>query len=230
MADLLVQSPSDFGINIASGRSLRVLELGAGTGLVGLTVGKMLQAQGVSAEIVCTDFHPAVLSNLRNNVTSNFVEGDSAVSMSVHALDWSTFAAASPPPLLAPFDHPFDVVLGADIVYELEHARWIRSCVATLLRMTPTETTASLASSDPRLRPQLHLVIPLRATHAAESHSVEEVFPLAFDVHGGTESSPDGGPFRSALGIVAKETLACEDFARGGGGEVEYVHYTISWI
>lgn len=232
MADMIVQAPLDFGIQVISGRPLRILELGAGTGLVGLAVGKMLVAQGASTEIVATDFHPAILKNLRNNAAANFSDDDSsAVSMSVHPLDWSKFAESSPPPLAAPFDRPFDIVLGADIIYELEHAKWIKCTVEALLRTPPVETVEALTSpSGPQPHPQFHLVIPLRATHAAESRSVEEVFPLASEVRGGTESPPEGEPVQRTLGIVAKEVVACEDLARGGGSEVEYVHYTFAWI
>ncbi|GJE89696.1 hypothetical protein PsYK624_058020 [Phanerochaete sordida] len=230
MADLLVQSPSAFGVRPAAGRPLRILELGAGTGLVGLALGRALERQGTRAELVATDYHPTVLANLRANVALNFPAGGAApVAVSVHALDWAAFAAPDAPAGVPPFDVPFDVVLGADIIYELEHARWIKCVVAALLRAPPPEAVVALAAP-PAPAPQFHLVLPLRATHAAESASVEQVFPCAADVRAGTESPAEGEPARRELGIVAKEVVVCEDWARGGGADVEYVHYTISWI
>ncbi|TFL06381.1 hypothetical protein BDV98DRAFT_559316 [Pterulicium gracile] len=56
----------------------------------------------------------------------------------------------------------FDVVVGADIIYEAEHARWIRECLIRLLKPGA----------------EFHLVIPLRKTHAVECETVERVFGL----------------------------------------------------
>lgn len=231
MADLIVQSPSEFAIGSVPGRPLRVLELGAGTGLVGITVGKVLELRGTIAETIMTDFHPAVLENLRKNVTKNFGAPDSTVQMSVHPLDWSKVASSCSQQLEGPFDRPFDLILGADIVYELEHARWIKSCVEKLLRVPPAEGMGALISSSlSPPNPEFHLVMPQRSTHAAGSQTVEEVFPSASFVRDGTESPPEGGKVQRTLAIIAKEVVMCEDFARGSDNEVEYVHFTIVWV
>ena len=106
-------------------------------------------------------------------------------------------AALSPPPLNA----PFDLIIGADIIYERLHARWVRSCVEQLLRKPYTppvhvdvELTSSFGAAritqhatppieDPPDAPALfHLIIPLRGTHASETQSVEEVFTTVADV------------------------------------------------
>lgn len=97
---------------------LRVLELGAGTGLLSIATVLTLDCMGVDAEIVATDYHPAVLQNLMRNVQTN------NVSVQIESLDWSR-----PPPL-----EPYDVILAADVVYHPEHAKWIKSCVEKALK------------------------------------------------------------------------------------------------
>ncbi|KAI0251189.1 hypothetical protein BJV78DRAFT_1347134 [Lactifluus subvellereus] len=177
LAEMIAEAPSRFGLCDGGGggphRSasagagaamvLRVLELGAGTGLVSLTAGN----------IVASDFHPLALENLRSNIENNnnsFSSSDSAaaaaaatrgdVSISAHFLDWEE--AADPAHVLgAPFDAPFDEAFGADVVYEPDHAAWINACLKRLLRLTG----------------RFHLVIPLREGFARELASVERVFP-----------------------------------------------------
>ncbi|EPS98127.1 hypothetical protein FOMPIDRAFT_1127072 [Fomitopsis schrenkii] len=207
LAEMLVEDPAAFGFSPAA-THLRVLELGAGTGLVSVALGKLL---GVRASIVATDFHPSVLANLQNNVTANFAAAaaDSAPSVSAHFLDWAKFPALSDPP--APFEEPFDHIFGADIIYEAEHALWIKNCVEKLLRL-PTP-------SNPR--PAFHLVIPLRPTHTLESSTAEEVFP-PIETRDAAEM----------LLTLSKNVILCEANgnvrARSGTSEeVEYVHYVI---
>lgn len=102
---------------------------------------------------------------------------------------------------------PFDLIIGADIIYEHMHARWVRSCVERFLRKptrplsradhivirppvaaVPAPGTSSASEPLPSLTDQhpsialFHLVIPLRHTHAVESRSVEEVFLPARDI------------------------------------------------
>jgi predicted nicotinamide N-methyase len=201
-----------------TGLGTRVLELGAGTGLVSLTVGRILeksyerddsQRGGV---IVASDFHPTALENLRLNIQRNFpLEEDGTdsepghdLSISAHFLDWED-AADPTRALQAPFDEPFDEVFGADIVYELEHAMWIKACLTRVLRLTG----------------RFHLVIPLRERFARESATVERVFPRVEDMLTVTEVGP-------TLCITQKEGITCEAWP-DGKGEVEYVHYTIQW-
>ena len=223
LADMIVNSPHDFGLQLSSKirTPLRILELGAGTGLVGLAVAKLLASSKTPSELVLTDFHPSVLDNLRQNVASNAPSSQSPVSMSVHSLDWSEFPSSrSHDP---PFDRVFDTLYGADIIYELEHAQWIKSCVELLLRK-PT------SSDEAAEQPCFHLVIPLRSTHAAESHTVEEVFPFAPSVRPALESPGPEAPVPRTLAIVAKEAIVCGDIWSDGSREVEYVHYTIAWV
>ncbi|KAG2141036.1 S-adenosyl-L-methionine-dependent methyltransferase [Suillus clintonianus] len=97
---------------------LRILELGAGTGLLSIAAARLLDRMGVNATIVATDYHSAVLHNLLQNVQTN------NVSVQIESLDWSR-----PPPL-----EPYDVILAADVVYHPEHAKWIKDCVEKALQ------------------------------------------------------------------------------------------------
>ncbi|KAF8479895.1 hypothetical protein JB92DRAFT_3042784 [Gautieria morchelliformis] len=116
-----------------------------------------------------------------------------------------TSATPSSTSSIAPqLDIPFDVIIGADIIYEHSHALWVRACVERFLRK-PTrpssqtdeytiqapatapghsyQSDTSPLGTDQRPIPALfHLIIPLRRTHAVESRSVEEVFRLAADM------------------------------------------------
>ena len=210
--------------------AIRVLELGAGTGLVSLTIATILETTRTCgccdnfrrrAEIVASDFYPLALENLRLNIQRNFAstkrsrdhDSDSAaqsghnLSISAHFLNWEEEATAAADPawaLKSPFDVPFDEVFGADIVYELEHAAWINACLRRFLGLTG----------------RFHLVIPLREGFERESATIERVFPRVEDMHRVMEAGP-------TLCITQREDITCE--GPDGKGEVKYVHYTIQW-
>ena len=125
LAERLCADPGKF--NLDGGEGSRVLELGAGTGLLSITLARIVASGQVRTPrpfIVATDFHPDVLANLQRNVDTN---GDTE-SILVREFDWS-----QPNIGVAPFDRPFDVILAADVVYEPSHASWIASCVTQLL-------------------------------------------------------------------------------------------------
>lgn len=224
LSEMIVDSPTTFGLDysVFARGPVRVLELGAGTGLVSLTVGGILKGywDGGSNDscgtVVATDFHPSVLQNLTTNAAFNLATWPEhcPVSVSAHHLDWSNLPSTPFPP----FDQPFDIIFGADIVYEIEHASWIRSTVEHFLRKP--ETTSDM--------PQFHLMIPIRPTHATESQAVEKVFPFAPDPEVQTSSSSPAG-----LCIVRKEVILCEVHSsmrlRSTHGDlVEYVLYAIA--
>lgn len=128
LAERLCASPENYNLDPSTrGGGLRVLELGAGTGLLSITAARVLargQVRSPPPFIVATDFHPDVLANLQRNVDSN----DDTQGILVRELDWSQPNSSS-----APFDQPFDVILAADVVYEPSHASWIANCVSKLL-------------------------------------------------------------------------------------------------
>ncbi|PTB63217.1 hypothetical protein BBK36DRAFT_1183256 [Trichoderma citrinoviride] len=109
------------------GSTTRVVELGAGTGLVSLVLASVLSSIAASQpSIVATDYHPAVLKNLQRNAASHHKPGSTALVQVAH-LDWC--APTREPPL----DVPADMIVAADVVYAAEHARWLRQCAAYLL-------------------------------------------------------------------------------------------------
>ncbi|KAI8985644.1 hypothetical protein BD414DRAFT_488762 [Trametes punicea] len=227
LAEMVVESPERFGLLQDSiGRGLRILELGAGTGLVSLALAKLLSvishSQATSKPtVVATDYHPEVLNNLAYNIKANFSEDPNlGISISAHSLDWSLFsdAAADLTTLVAPLDAPFDIIFGADIIYEPAHARWIRKTVSLLLR----RPVGSGAPSD-HAEPRFHLLIPLRPTHVSESRTVEEVFPKVPNIS--TPRSRDS----MELCILDVESILCEAEDRRAGAEVEYLYYAIGW-
>lgn len=216
LAEMIVDHPRQFGFyqhHAESSSTFRCLELGAGTGLVSLTVTKMMQKSmkknTTKLEVVATDYYPSVLTNLERNVYSNFPESPPSASVPIltRALDWSTFSSQTNHDPV--FETPFDLILGADIIYESQHALWIKSCLTKLLRK-PSSTTPS------NISPTFHLVIPLRATHIAESNTIEQVFPL--NNHNSTE-----------LVINHKEIIICDAESGREGEDVEYAYYKIGW-
>jgi SAM-dependent methyltransferase len=201
--------------------ALRVLELGAGTGLVSLALAKLLESSSDwmnhRTEIIATDFYPPVLENLQNNIAANSETADNEhpqplVSVVSHFLDWKMFSATvdTPP---APFDLPFDLILGADIIYEAEHAFWIKGCLSRLLRRRQVSQADQGGI--------FHLVIPLRHTHQAESSTIAHAFP---DIQ-------TSGPSHCVeeLCILLTEVIVCDTYEDDHEDDIEYVYYRIGW-
>ena len=226
LAEMITGDPQRFGLLCLSDwrKDLRILELGAGTGLVSLTVGKLiehapLREEAPVVDILVTDYYPSVLANLESNVQSNFPASSiseqfgKTICISTHRLDWSLFTTTSPPS--SPFHEPFDIVLGSDIIYEARHASWIKSCLETLLRKpTPNQSGPS---------PLFHLVIPLRSTHSVESGTVEKIFPRVEGV-----ACQEGENLE--LRILSKETFFCDAGDGLGVDQIEYAYYVVGWF
>ncbi|KAG8952489.1 hypothetical protein FRC04_004549 [Tulasnella sp. 424] len=222
LAQKMVQSPAAFGLQQrSSGEELRILELGAGTGVLSMVMAKLFTSD--EAQVVATDYHPAVLDNLRANVSGNF---EGALSSSSHQaptilpLDWrhlhciASTCAISDAKQEAPFDTPFDVILGADIIYEPEHALWIKSSVELLLKRD--------------LNSFFYLIMPKRPTHEAETASVPETFPMAADVRKNGCSGDEG----KTLKQIAILDISEIDRIVGTGrvDEIQYLLYRIGWV
>ncbi|KAI0976944.1 hypothetical protein F4678DRAFT_129600 [Xylaria arbuscula] len=133
--ELMCASPARFDLSGNSlGSAPRIIELGAGTGLVGIALGKILPRLGVSTpKIIATDFHPTVLANLEANIARNFptlVQDQDSRSPLIEAarLDWET------PDLSSPLDKQADVLVATDVIYNPEHAVWLRDCAARMLK------------------------------------------------------------------------------------------------
>jgi predicted nicotinamide N-methyase len=84
---------SPFEAALKHSSQLRILELGAGTGLVGLALALYSQRLGIAAQVALTDYHPDVLSNLHFNASLNALTEPSTL---VRRLDWQDdYAGAS---------------------------------------------------------------------------------------------------------------------------------------
>lgn len=174
---------------------LRVLELGAGTGLLSIATARLLDRMGVDATIVATDYHSAVLHNLLQNVKTN------NVSVQIESLDWSR-----PPPL-----EPCDVILGADVVYHPEHAKWIKDCVEKALKKGGV----------------FWLIIAMRSSgrHEGLWETVDDVFPdggCGFSINEGC-----GGEMK--LAVLHKEDVGRRE-GIGRADEVGYRLFEIRWL
>lgn len=174
---------------------LRVLELGAGTGLLSIATARLLDRMEVDATIVATDYHSAVLDNLLQNVKTN------NVSVQIESLDWSR-----PPPL-----EPYDVILGADVVYHPEHAKWIKNCVEKTLKKGGV----------------FWLIIAMRSSgrHEGLWETVDDVFP-----DGGCGFSRNegcGGEMK--LAVLQKEDVGRRE-GIGRADEVGYRLFEIRWL
>lgn len=190
----------------------RILELGSGTGLTGITAAVCLarlirehrQAHPSSplrpVQLVLTDYLPPVIDNLRHNVDINRdaieMEG---LDVQVELLDWRDLHSSN-------VKGSFELVLGTDLVYEIQHAWWAAKVVEHFLaRPSPTkprpvnvlfpptpadsraasptpEQVSPVASSEQRPQdPIFHLVLALRPTFLAESRAVHEAFNSPFE-------------------------------------------------
>jgi protein-lysine N-methyltransferase EEF2KMT len=162
LAERLCKDPNAFFGLDADRPGLRILELGAGTGMLSIVASKLLPA----AAIIATDYHLDVLSNLSSNIATNAPSSLSPISM--HTLDWSQ------PPISPPFDVPFDIILAADVIYHPMHAQWIKCCIKQYLARDAGAV--------------FWLIIPLRSTgrHEGMGSTVERVFVVG-DTSEGSE-------------------------------------------
>ncbi|KAI0756213.1 putative methyltransferase-domain-containing protein [Daedaleopsis nitida] len=205
LAERMCLDPRVFGLSDAEPPAdrLRVLELGAGTGLLSIAAAKLLTG---SVEVVATDYHPSVLDNLRANVSTNFPSR--TARLQVLPLDWQR------PVYDGPFAEQFNVILAADVIYHPDHARWIKACVQRLLARDSSDSGGAAGGV-------FWLIIPLRPTgrHEGMSNTVEAVFPhvLAVDC----KEHPE-------LAILEVEELRKQDGV-GRADEGGYKLYRIGW-
>lgn len=189
--------------------NVRVLELGAGTGMLSIAVAKLWEHSRCSVEIVATDYHQQVLENLQANVQANFI---SSSPITVLPLDWQS------PAYNAPLDDAFNVILAADVIYHPDHASWIKACVSKLLRRPSSQgSTASNGGV-------FWLIIPVRSIgrHEGMADTVEAVFRTEAAVKG------DGGS-EMELAIRSKEDVG-KHTGIGRADETYYRLFKIGWV
>lgn len=187
LARCIIQNPAAFG---SSNPGNRTLELGAGSGLVGLVWKAMsdLDPSIGEALVVASDFHQQTLSNLAHTIHDTELaelEGTGSSTpclLKSEKLDWAALHASrkftkamhAPQPVLpAPFDIPFDTILASDVIYESTHALHIHSTVEQLLARPPSPWDATAA---PWEESAFWLSIPILETHAVPIECVEEIF------------------------------------------------------
>lgn len=267
LSEMLIEDPSSFGLAPSTRphpqRTLRILELGSGTGLVGLTISKLFMQISTSSfassdpgsgltlssvtkvEIVLTDFHPVVLENLRRNFEANIgplngQTGESRfeVDVRVRQLDWEAVYRAGKGGSSGvnelegqdaadmDMEGGFDLIFGADIMYEEHHVVWVRACLEKMLARSNSAAC--------------HLVIPLRSTHAKESSTIDRTFPrtnfTASDADNPDEQKTPVKPCQK-LAIFLEEKIVCDALpdssvgraAFDGAEEVVYEYYKIGW-
>jgi protein-lysine N-methyltransferase EEF2KMT len=211
LAERMCADPLMFGLLPA--RLLRVLELGAGTGMLSIAAAKLWPKGRAQMEIVATDYHHQVLDNLRTNVDSNLPSSSSVIVM---PLDWQF------PKYVAPFDQAFDVILAADVIYHPEHARWIKSCVETLLRRpsTPRPGHNDIAQGSGTF----WLIIPVRSTgrHEGMADTVETVFRSEVAIKAAGNAAME-------LGILSMDGMEKHN-GIGRADESCYRLFKIGWV
>ncbi|KAK0658183.1 hypothetical protein DIS24_g4849 [Lasiodiplodia hormozganensis] len=240
LSDMMCASPARFGLEPSQlGPSPTIVELGAGTGLVSLMLAKLLPhlyagQQQSTPTIVATDYHPAVLENLKANIATNFPASSSSSPSSrssspssssssqsddlpatpapvqTRLLDWS-----DPSPALsqAPLDVPARLLVAADVVYAPEHAVWLRDCAGRMLCSSASSVFWLIATA----RPKSNRFAPLVDTVEA-----------AFADPDACPRSADGSGARR-LGILGVERLEKRSGV-GRGDEGYYKLYRIGWM
>ena len=202
LARLLSRSPSTFFPHSLS--PLRVLELGSGTGLVGLTASALLQRSHQRSHLLLTDFDPDALSNLAHNVQLNL---PTLAPTTVAPLDWAHVPTGN---------ERHDVVLAADVVYEPEHAQLVPRAVAALLAFP----------APGRPTPAFHAVLPLRRTHAAEHLGFDNAFKPC---QGAVAFDSLGRGWRLQTKDRRNES-GKDGFGSTGEGQSRYWVYRVEWV
>ncbi|OBZ68417.1 Protein-lysine N-methyltransferase EEF2KMT [Grifola frondosa] len=214
LAERMCSQPGAFRLG-EQDTELRVLELGAGTGLLSIVATKLLHSLPHASTVVATDYHTSVLSNLQANVMTNFPPSylstsPSAPALEVLSLDWQN------PVYEGSLKDPFDIILAADVIYHPEHAHWIKRCVERLLARPSGDVDGAPYGGI------FWLIIPLRVTgrHEGMYNTVEAIFPL-------TNALTDAASWE--LAILSVEQLGRHEGV-GRADEGGYKLYKIGWV
>lgn len=121
--------------DLCSGRS--VLELGSGTGLLGLWLSSNDQAAAAGPKRVLLTDVPAMLPLLRKNLSHN--KSRLCCDVSCEVLDWTVPLSEAITKAL-----PCDVIVAADVLYEPE---FVAPLLSTLLASARTDTCVIMALS-----------------------------------------------------------------------------------
>ena len=215
LAERMCADPKEFGVGRGDGKR-RILELGAGTGLLSIVVAKLLHGD-TNSEVIATDYHPEVLSNLLSNIHTNFTSSTTSHSpLSVLPLDWQY------PTYTAPFDLPFNIILAADVIYHPDHARWIKGCVEKLLLRPDTLSSGGGGGI-------FWLMMPIRSTgrHEGMCATAEDIFPDIDALY--AEKGEGRGSAEWKLAMLGREEVRKQE-GLGRADEGGYRIFKIGWV
>ncbi|KIK71494.1 hypothetical protein GYMLUDRAFT_33674 [Collybiopsis luxurians FD-317 M1] len=245
LSEKICKDPARFGLSNAlkrDGTPLRILELGAGTGLLSILAAKLLSSAASASDpapaaaatsISATDYHPDVLVNLRANIAANFPSPSPPLPIVVHQLDWEH------PDYSTPMDQPFDLIFGADVIYHPDHAKWIKACVERLLAR-PSSTSSSSSSKFSSSQGGvfwLMLALRISARHEGMSRTVEDIFLDASSALTGVRKEGEGEEEEGTSDSKPEWQLAILEKVevgktKGVGREDErgYLLFKIGWV
>ncbi|KDE02373.1 hypothetical protein MVLG_07061 [Microbotryum lychnidis-dioicae p1A1 Lamole] len=213
--------------------AVQILELGSGTGLVGLTLIATLSVLGIRSEVDLTDHEDSVLENLRRNLDRFSREGldeEAVVGGRVSKLDWSDHQSDSGLIRCHTKEEGrkvFDLIVAADVIYEPDHVELIHSTVAAFLRQPDPRSTRFEEGGT------FHLALPLRSTHGLEMETFKKTFPrVSSERNGRKESGGGGGGGAWRLAIGDDKLIRAENGDDGlgsGNGVQEYRLVRIRW-
>lgn len=128
---------SSSAITASTSEPFQILELGAGTGLVGITAAALFP----SASLHLTDL-PAIVPNLQANVSRNIFseksDFDGSRNVTVGVLDWSDLPR-SEAKVEAEVENEglrrrYDLIIAADALYSPSHPTWLVNTINLFLR------------------------------------------------------------------------------------------------
>lgn len=205
---------------------LKILELGTGTGLVGITSIKMLESMNRVAEVTLTDYETEVMSNLKHNLGLNFIDFTSSTTSKVRVklqnLDWNQFSSpTSQSSNKIKESEKYQIIIASDVIFEPTHTKLIHSVISNLLQL-PTPSFPS---------PTFHLILPIRHTHSLEHNGFDKVFSSGMktgDTNGRSSRDLEGNEFRLKY-FEKKVEFGTDGFGEARKEDSEYWVYRIGW-
>ena len=168
--------------------ALQILELGAGTGLVGITAAILFPA----AHVYLTDL-PAIVSNLQANVSQNahlMPRATHKFPPTIGVLDWASLDFQKRSEDDTSLENA-DVIIAADPLYSSEHPAWLAGAICQYLRRARNA--------------RVIVELPLREAYARELQVFKDLMAkarLALIEHGEESSVEDWGAISDGAATV----------------------------